>query len=69
MSSTCVNSILLLGMVSAVMFAAVIGVVSGFLAKLSGADIPAAILRGGMAFGGAFALCLALMTLTVSVLG
>ena len=53
--------VLLLG--CAMVVAALLGVITGLLARMSGVPTGSAILRGGAAFGGALTLMIAVLTL------
>ncbi|MGW5445605.1 hypothetical protein [Streptomyces asiaticus] len=58
-----------LALVVAAGFAALIGVLTGLLARLGGAAPYAALLRAGAAFGGAFTVLVAVLALVAGVLG
>jgi hypothetical protein len=60
--------ILTLVVTVAVLVAVGAAVVVGFLAKQNGATLSASVLRAGVAFGGTFALALALLTFVLNAL-
>ncbi|MEU0671703.1 hypothetical protein ABZ330_02205 [Streptomyces sp. NPDC006172] len=56
-------ALLVLLFVCATIVAALLGVITGLLARMSGVPAASAIVRGGAAFGGALTLMIAVLTL------
>lgn len=61
-------TLLLLALAVAVVFAAILGVAAGALARLDGARPTACVQRGAAAFLGTCTLCVAMLSLVVAAL-
>ncbi|MFC1414359.1 hypothetical protein ACEZCY_34920 [Streptacidiphilus sp. N1-12] len=62
-------ALLALALVAAFLLALLVAIAAALLARMDGATVPAALLRGGRTFGGALTLLVALLALGIGALG